>query len=74
MTYLAHARPTRQLIEELIVSREAELATITTAAERQRLEGGFGVSSRRVGADRRFGTRAGDRLQPAVSDESTRKR
>ena len=36
--YLAHARPTRQLIEELIVSREAELATITTAAERQRLE------------------------------------
>ena len=36
--YLDHARPTRKLIEELIATREAELAKTTAAAERQRLE------------------------------------
>ena len=36
--YLDHSRPTRKLIEELIVTREAELAKTTTAVERQRLE------------------------------------
>ena len=36
--YLDHSRPTRKIIEELIVTRKTELAKTTAAAERQRLE------------------------------------
>ena len=36
--YLAHARPPRKIIEELLVTREAELAKTTAATERQRIE------------------------------------
>jgi hypothetical protein len=36
--YLDHARPTRKIIEELIIAREAALANTTSAAERRRLE------------------------------------
>jgi hypothetical protein len=36
--YLAHVRPTRKIIEELILTREAKLAKTTAATERQRIE------------------------------------
>jgi hypothetical protein len=36
--YLAHSRPTRKIIEQLILTREMELAKTTAAAERERLE------------------------------------
>jgi hypothetical protein len=36
--YLAHSRPTRKIVEELIIAREAELTKTISAAERRRLE------------------------------------
>ena len=36
--YLSHSRPTRKIIEELIVTREAELAKASESAQRQRIE------------------------------------
>jgi hypothetical protein len=39
--YLDHIRSTRDIIEQLIVAREIELAKTTTAAQRRRLEAGL---------------------------------
>jgi len=36
--YLEHSRPTREIVEELIRTREVELAKTTAPAERRRLE------------------------------------
>ena len=36
--YLAHIRSTREIIEELILVRESELAKTTAAAQRRRVE------------------------------------
>jgi|HubBroStandDraft_2_1064218.scaffolds.fasta_scaffold621089_2 hypothetical protein len=36
--YLDQSRPTRKIIEELIVAREAALAKTTSGAERRRIE------------------------------------
>jgi hypothetical protein len=36
--YLDHSRPTRKIVEELIIAREAELTKTISAAERRRLE------------------------------------
>ena len=36
--YLDHSRPTRKIVEELIIAREAALANTSSAAERRRIE------------------------------------
>ena len=36
--YLDHTRPTRKIIEELIVTREAALVKTTSAAQRRRID------------------------------------
>ena len=36
--YLDHSRPTRKIVEELILTREAALTKTTSAAERRRIE------------------------------------
>ena len=36
--YLSHLRPTRKIVEELIIAREAELTKTTSAVERRRIK------------------------------------